>query len=513
MGGRAKVILRSLCLGFASFAIAACGRSEDPAHARGSTVVVAVKEIDGFSPAADEIAKFLVFLPLLSYDLDGTPHPRLARAWEHSDDYREWTYRLRTDVRWHDGTPVTARDVAFTLRLLAHPAVALLGRDDIEAVVVHDDSTVTIRSPTWLSHGNDSWMVYYPEHLLKDLDPDEFRSWLFWRRPVGNGAYRFVRWVPETMMVFDANQDFFAGEPRIRQVVLKILGGAAFTELRAGRVDAVAVPNPTQIPAFSKDPRYRLHLGVVEHVARAIYWNVSHPLFRDRRVRRALTLAMDRRETFRALNLPDTLPIVDGPHTARQYRRRQLLDPWPHDPDRARALLEEAGWRDSDRDGIRDREGRPFRFTTIVGPDPGLAQVAVVLQQQLREIGVQMEIQPLDRGVMGRVRSGDFEAALVVSQHQSWWLKRYFGEGAPLGYDNPRVARLIDRADSEAHPDSIDAAYAEMQQIFKEDLPATFLGLRTEAHFVHRRIRGLDGWWPDPLWYMDELWVEEDGQR
>lgn len=505
-------IAARIALLLAAFLLPGC--RGDPRASAGPTVTVAYYSgIEGLSPAMDETAKFLVFLPLVSYDLNHTPHPRLARSWEHSPDYLEWTYHLRTDARWHDGTPVTARDVAFTLRLLSHPAVAYLDRQEIEAVTVRDDSTVTIHSPNWTSHANDAWLVYYPEHLLKDLDPEEFYQWEFWQDPVGNGPYRFVRYVPETMIVFKANPDWYAGEPRIRRVVLKMTKDAALTELLAGRVDAIAEPNPMQIPRLAGDRRYRKYLAVVEHVARAIYWKTDHPLFSDPRVRRALTLALDRREALRVLNLPDTLAVVDGPYTARQYRHQQLLAPWPHDPNRARALLEEAGWKDLDGDGIRERNGRPFRFTAIVHPDPGLAQVAVLLQEHLRRVGVRMEVQPLERGMMEWVRAGDFEAALVVSQHQAWWLNRFFAKGSPLGYDNPEVSRLINRAESEAHPDSVDAAYRELQRIFREDLPATFLGPRTEAYFVHRRIRGLDGWWPDPIENMGYLWVEGETEN
>ena len=118
-----------------------CGGGEDRAYSRGSTVVVSHRISDeaALRPGSDSWAKFLVFLSLLWWSEEGELEGRLARTWEHSEDYREWTYHLRTDVRWHDGVPFTARDVKFTLDLLSHPAVLLFSPGRIESVTVSDD--------------------------------------------------------------------------------------------------------------------------------------------------------------------------------------------------------------------------------------------------------------------------------------------------------------------------------------------------------------------------------------
>ncbi len=302
---------------------------------------------------------FLIFLPLATQNERGELEGRLARSWEHSSDHREYTFHLRTDVRWDDGVPVTAHDVKFTLELLSHPDAATGYR--FESPTVLDDSTVVIRSANGPGYLLD--IVYYPKHLVEDLDPKRFWEWDFWTHPVGDGPYRFVRYVPQTMMEFEANPDYYRGKPRIERVILKFVGGAGaagLTALLSGDAD-IAQADLTQLPQIASDPRFRIYHNVAPS-ARAIYWKCDHPLFRDPRVRGALTLALDRQELLRLLNLPADLPITDGVFTRRQFRRGEWPEPLPYDPAQARALLEAAGWSDRDEEGIRENAGRAFRL-------------------------------------------------------------------------------------------------------------------------------------------------------
>lgn len=151
---------------------------------------------------------FMVFLPFAKENKNGELEGRLAASWEHSEDYRTWTIHLRSDVRWQDGVPVTANDVKFTLDLLEHPDV--LGIDltpGVESSKVLNDTTIVITYKR-IRDSLDSWTVYYPKHLLKDLVPKDIAKWDFWTQPVGNGPYRYVRHVPKTMMELEANPDY-----------------------------------------------------------------------------------------------------------------------------------------------------------------------------------------------------------------------------------------------------------------------------------------------------------------
>ncbi len=499
-----RAVVAALCLLRLFVGVAACRRVEDPAYARGSTVVMAVPDVEAVKPDVSGL-DFLTFLPLAKWNELGELEGRLARSWEHSPDHREYTYHLRTDVRWDDGVPVTAHDVKFTLNLLGHPDVAEY--PGIDATVV-DDSTVRIRAA---NPGYMDDISYFPRHLLEKLDPKRFWQWDFWMHPVGDGPYRFVRYVPETLMEFQANPDYYGARPRIERLILKFVGGAGLTELLAGNVD-IAEADLTQIPRVTKDPRFRLH--VQGHAgARGIYWKTDHPLFSDARVRRALTLAVNRRALLQLLNLPEELPITDGVFTGRQFRRGEWPQPLPYDPEQARVLLDAAGWKDLDGDGVREQDGLPFRFTASVWSVQGYPQLAVYVQEFLRQVGVHMEIQSIDDASgWDRLRDGDFEALFMIVQAGPWAQQRDFGRGNRTGYQNPEAFAVIHSLQATADPEEQDRLYRRLTEIYRADMPFTRLIPSSSNRFVHRRVRG-----PStsslavPAYYMEKLWVE-DGQ-
>ena len=320
--------------------------------------------------------------------------PRLAESWEHSPDYRTWTYHLRDDVRWHDGVPVTAHDVAFSLELFAHPDVLFVQGGGwlvslIDSMFVPDDHTLTLvmTRPGYL--GGMGYTVYFPKHLLQDLDPADFYEWDFWTRPVGNGPYRFVRHVPKTMFELEANPDFYAGEPAIKRVVVKFSSANPVIELTSGNVDVASSLGPTAVLALRADPRFVVYHRYDWSELQLIYWNQRHPLFADAAVRLALSHAIDRRGIAQAMDLPDDMPLIGGLSNeglkARPYREGGWDQGPAYDPATAKRLLDQAGWTDRDGDGIRERDGLEARFDLLArrGRYPDAAALAVLIQDQL----------------------------------------------------------------------------------------------------------------------------------
>ncbi len=252
--------LTLLCACLLVVAGPACRRPDDQASSDESAVTVLyIGDERILGPYWSVPAQFLMFLPLVTQDQSGQVQPRLAQRWQHSNDYREWTFHLQRDVRWHDGIPVTAHDIKFSMELFAHPDVLFADAGHgIKSITVPDDSTlrITYTRPT---HALNTWAVYYPRHLLKDLEPKEFYGWEFWTHPVGNGPYRYVRHVPKTMIELEANLDFYKGRAKIDRVVLKFGGGTALTELLSGNVDAITSVNRADIPKLAGDPRFRVY--------------------------------------------------------------------------------------------------------------------------------------------------------------------------------------------------------------------------------------------------------------
>ena len=497
--------------------VAAAGcRPRSPAGSRRSTLIIAVGDNERELVAVDgELLKNLVFLPLLTENAAGELEGRLAERWEHSPDFLDWTFHLRQGIRWHDGVPVTARDVKFTLELLSHPDVFEVPPHDVESTTVVDDATIRVRFGSWDASRSFSsgYEIILPEHLLVHLDRKRYAQWDFWRRPVGNGPYRFGRYVPKTMMRLDANPGYYRGRPRIEHVVLKFTGGAARAELLNGNVDVLLEANPGHSAA---DASWRAYYGFYGAHVYGILWNSARPQLRESNVRRALTLAINRRELARVLNLPDSFPIVDGPFSIGQVRRGELPEPLPYDPEEAGKLFDAAGWRQRGGSGTRERDGQGIRFTLRVGNQPASSQAAVYVQEALRRVGVGMEIETRDFRLLmpGMVRDGQFDAVMTDVPAAPWVLKAWFGADSRLGYRNAEVATLLERLPSVSDAAVEDEIYLQLTRIFRTEVPATFLFPRVTTVFASRRVRGLSSPWRlDPIRFIDELWLDDRGGR
>jgi peptide/nickel transport system substrate-binding protein len=510
-------LARLLCAGAAALTLlstAAC-RPEGRRDRAGTNTLTILYPGDEwtFGPDYGMPAQFLVFQPLVTFDEHGDVVGALARSWQHSRDYRTWTVHLRTDVRWHDGVPFTAQDVAFTYRLWSHPAVDAVA-PGARTVTVLDDSTLTIRyrQP---QEGLDTWDVYYPRHLLEGLDPARFFEWDFWVRPVGTGPYRYARHVEKTLVELEANPDFYGGRPRIERLVLKF-GSRELTELLSGDVDVMAYAESALLPKLRGSDRFAVYYHLWPDVAwlAVIYWNHRDPILSDARVRRALTLAINRAELRRLLELPDDLAIVDGMFSGRQYRRRELPEPLPFDPDAARRLLEEAGWRDQNGDGIRERDGRQLRFTALVSSgsedEQGGSATAVYVQEGLRRVGVRMEVQLVETAVARRrLSSGNFQVVFGrfynwIARDQHWW-----GADGWTGYTNPRAQASFDSL-LVADPERRDAIFRALMPIFREDVPVTLLFPQVQTIIASKRVRGLvSPFGSDPVMRAEKLWLQQ----
>lgn len=494
----------------------------EAAERSGSTLTILFSSNDYvLGPAADDWPKFLMFEPLVR-GYGTKAEPGLAERWEASDDFRTWTFHIRRDVRWHDRTSVTAHDIAFSLELFKRPDIALHGFAlGIESIEVSDDHTLVLSFdlPQGPEGALAGWPVFYPKHLIEDLDPEGFFRWDFWKRPIGNGPYRYARSVPNTMVELEANPEYYAGPPPIDRVVLRLSTANPVLELTSGNADAAYYLSSPEIAALGSDDRFRIYVQWIHSEPQAIHWNQRHPFLADAAVRQALAHAVDRRELARLLYLPDEMPLVGGlsPEGRSDELYAEGWDQGPaFDPARAVALLEDAGWLDRDGDGVRERDGIEARFTLMArqGGILSTLEAAVLLQDQLASIGVQVEIQPLEPAVWRqRYRSGDFDATVHDVRNVPADLLRdgFFGEGTRIGYRNPEIVRLLEAIESELDPSARDTLYAGVNAILRRDMPVTFLFPYFEAYAAHRKVRGLRS--PDrasPIAAIRDIWIDAE---
>lgn len=284
------------CAAAAAFAPMLESCAERRRHRSGQDSAVTVlyegDPADAFGPYYDASAKFLVFMPLVAWNRRGELEGRLAESWQYSPDLRTCTVRLRDGIRWHDGVPVTAHDVKFTLDLMALPDTLAYSPGSYSVQVLDKRTyTVTYHFQSFADAGPlDDDLACWPKHLLEGLDPKQILKWDFWSGPVGCGPYRHVRTVPQTMMEFEANPDYYRGRPKIKKVILKFAGwkpASSMPELLSGNVDAAVSWAKRDITSAQRNPRFRVYQkpGIG---CQAIWLNVRHACFQDARVRRAL---------------------------------------------------------------------------------------------------------------------------------------------------------------------------------------------------------------------------------
>jgi ABC-type transport system substrate-binding protein len=304
------------------------------------------------------------------------------------------------------------------------------------------------------------------------------------------------------MVELRANPDYFGEQPSIPRVVLQF-GGKPLTELLSGNVDLATDITPLEAVQLAADPRFRIYHKAGWAQAIAIAWNHRNPLFQDAAVRKALTLAINRRELHRLLNYPDDLPIFDVPVLPRHFVEGEVPEPLPFDPERAARLLTSSGWVDSDNDGIREKDGQEFRFTLSVSPETSAS--AVYIQELFKQVGVDMEISSQDPfALRDWVHDQVFEATIFryiyIGQFDDFWL---------TGYVNPEASRLRDAAWFTIDKDEVDLSMEQLWKIFAEDVPVTYLYPNLSYSAAHRRVKGLKNG-QDILSTIEHLWIEDE---
>jgi peptide/nickel transport system substrate-binding protein len=409
--------------------------------------------------------QYLVFLPLFERGFPDSPY-QLSESWEVSEDGRTWTFHLREDARWQDGTPVTAADVAFTADLFNHPDVIWRSGGATTLRVV-DDHTVVLD----LHRSDWSWNIQavYPKHLLEDLDPAEFQTWPFWSEPVGSGAYRYDRFIPDAMVELVVDSAWAGPRPPVERFRFRF-GGQPAVLLEAREIDMARGKEVVLLARRRPDLRVRAGDAFSGHTM--ISWNHNRPPLDDVRVRRALDMAIDRREVMSFNEIPIEVPVVDVPITGRQWKERTFPPPVGHDPARARALLAEAGWVDSDQDGIVEKSGRKLRLDFNV--QANAADDAVLIQDQLSRIGVTVELRPLDYNALGS-RGSLADAIFGPMNGGLPWIAFNLLDPVETGYVNPDLGRLATVVDTTLLEEVQDSAYESACEIFHRDVPVTLV--------------------------------------
>ncbi|MCH7767498.1 MAG: peptide-binding protein [Nitrospinae bacterium] len=407
------------------------------------------------------------------------------------------TFFLRDGVRWHDGAPFSAEDVKFTYEKLMDERTQTVRRPNFElvsSVEVIDPLTVRVTYKRPYAPSLEAWGIgIIPKHLLAD-DPD-INTASFNRRPIGTGAFKFYEWVSDEQITVVANEDYWEGRPLLDRIAFRIIPEAALKELEfmTSEVDQDN-PQPHQYARIAADERFRVFRRVGNGYT-YIGWNLTNPLFADRKVRRALTHAINREEIIEYI-LHGLGVIATGPFPPQMWYANNDIRPLAYDPALAKRLLAEAGWRDTDGDGILDKDGRPFRFRLITNNGNVARQnVTVLVQRQLREVGIDVEILLYEWSVFisRKINPRDFEACVLgwslgldPDIYEIWHSSQGEKGFNFVGYDNPAVDRLIEEGRTEYDQATRTRIYRKIHRLIHEDQPYTFLFVGEGTPALHR---------------------------
>ncbi len=453
----------------------------------------------------------LIFNGLVKYDRDLNVVGDLAESWDISKDGLVITFHLRKGVRWHDGQPFTAEDVLFTYRLTIDPKTPTAYAGDflkVKKAEVLDAHTFRVTydkpfAPALMSWGSS----VMPKHLLEGTDVT--KSPLA-RHPIGTGPYRFKEWKTGQKIVLVYNPDYFEGRPFLDGRVMRIIPDMAtmFLELRARGIDQMGL-TPLQYTRQTENQYFRNHFRKYRYLSFSytyLGFNLQNPMFADRKVRQALACAVNKEELIDGVLL-GLGKEASGPFKPGTWQYNADVKRYPYDPKKALELLAEAGWRDTDGDGILDRKGQRFEFELLVNQGNEVrAKTAEIVQRRLAEVGISVKIRVIEWAAFIKefINKRRFDAVILgwtIPMDPDLYDVWHSSKTGPselnfISYKNEEVDALLERGRSTFDRAERKRCYDRIQEIMAEDQPYIFLYVPDALPIFNARVRGID---PAPI--------------
>ena len=405
----------------------------------------------------------LLFLPLVDF---GPPpelelQPVLAESWELSEDRLKLTYHLRRDVVWEDGVPTTAKDVAYTFRMMKHPDVPFPNKGAIRKVSecrVADEWTVefTFSEPSWEPLYNTRFYVI-PEHVLASTPPADLMSASFNRAPIGNGRWKVKGWQGDNLLELVTSDTCPLERPKFDRLVIRVVPEETtlLAELDTGGVDVFRRFPSKHYREWSKKPDFEFHRFTDRGYVYAAF-NHSKSKYADVVTRRALTMAIDRQAILDAFR-DGFGTVVASPLYPDHFAFNPELEPYPFDPQGAAALLDEAGWTGRDEDGIRTRNGERFEVEFMLISDNKISEeMGTMIQAEYAKLGIEVTLSFFEFNVfIKRLNDKNFDATIlartldfIYDPEDLFHTRAIAGRYNEMSFSDARVDSLIDLAKS-----------------------------------------------------------------
>jgi peptide/nickel transport system substrate-binding protein len=458
------------------------------------------------SDSASHDVAGLIYNGLVRYDKNLKLEGDLARSWDVSRDGLTITFHLRKGVKWHDGVEFTSRDVLYTYRVTIDPKTPTAYADafkQVKSASAPDRYTFRVSYDKPFAPALESWgMEILPAHLLegKDITKSDLS-----RHPVGTGPFIFKEWVAGQKLVLKANPDYYEGRPYLDRYIYRIIpdNSTMYMELKSGSLDMMGL-SPVQYQRQTDTGEFRSSFNKYRYPASAytyLGYNLRHPLFSDRRVRQALTMAINKDEIVHGVLL-GMGQVAHGPYKPGTWAYNPHIRDFDYNPERARALLAEAGWREVNGDGVLMKNGKPFRFTILTNQgNAERLKTAEIIQWRLKKIGIDVRIRVIEWAsfLSQFIDKGNYEAVLLgwtIGPDPDLFDIWHSSKTGPkelnfVGYKNPEVDRLLVEGRGTFDQEERRRCYYRLQDILAEDQPYTFLYVPDALPVVSARFRGI----------------------
>lgn len=527
--------LRLLLLGVIGLSACTNDRSRSPAG-RDGTLIVATSGNYGsifplfvMSTTGRQITELVydylteVGLSLNTFE-DTSFAPRLAESWEWSSDSLSLAVHLQPRARWHDGAAVRSSDVTYSYRIYSDSSVSPLSAqlEQIDSVTERDSLTTVFwfkkRYPLQFYDAT-SQMLILPRHIYEKIPVDSLSDAVAKIKPIGTGRYRFVSEKPGESIELGADTANYRGAPKISRIIWRVFGGAdeAARALLAGQADIYDVMRQGDVASAANNKNVSVTMSPGSDYA-FMTFNLGRPLFQSRELRRALTMAMDRRAMVQ--NVFDSLALPALGPTVRYFPSTDpSLKQIAYDPARAARILDSLGWRLAPDAKIRSRNGKELRFSVIL-PSTSMNRknMGTLIQNQLEKVGVAVDIDQMDYNAFNnRFSEHDFDAALAswhlgtspASIRILWTSKANQNYGR---YGSQAFDAYVDSAITSFDAGASKAYYNRAYQTAIDDAPAVWLYEPRLVIGSHPRIQTRpfrpDAWW----WSLADWEIPESAQ-
>ena len=447
-----------------------------------------------------------IFNSLLKYNGNLDIEGDLAESWQISDDQKTITFKLKPNLLWADGKPLTSADVLFTWKTVTDENTRSPYASDYQLVSnaeATDALTFKVTYGQVYAPALDSWASLHilPKHLLAGQD---IRTTSFARKPVGSNYYQLSQWNHGENLKLTRNPNSVLGQAAIDQLVTRIIpdNSAQFLELMADNIDSMGLDPIKYSRIIPARPELKKNLNLYKELGNSytyLVFNLKHKPFDDIRVRKAINYAIDKQEIIDGVYLGLGINI-SSPYKPGTRWSNPTLKPYSYDPEKARALLKEAGFT-KNANGILERDGKPFAFEIITNQNKEREKSAVIIQRRLKEIGIDVKIRAIEWAsfISRFINTGDFDVVILgwglgldPDQYNIWHSSQQApGQFNFIGYNNPTVDKLLEQGRSELNPDKRQEIYHAFTEQLLADSPIIYLSAGYGLTAIHKRIEGI----------------------